>query len=68
MPDVPAVSGRPLKATSRSAFYGISGPKGIPAVMVEILNRAVGEALKDLKLIARLAELGGPEPLPMTPA
>ena len=35
--------------------------------MVEILNKAVNEALKDPKLVARLAETGG-IPKPMTPA
>ena len=48
-------------------FYGISAPKGNPSEIVDILNRAVGEALKDPKLVARLAEVGG-IPKPMTPA
>lgn len=48
-------------------FYGISAPKGTPPEVVEILNRAVGEALKDPKLVARLAETGG-IPKQMTPA
>ena len=48
-------------------FYGISAPKGTPGEVVEILNKAVGEALKDPKLVARLAETGG-IPKPMTPA
>jgi tripartite-type tricarboxylate transporter receptor subunit TctC len=34
---------------------------------VAALNQAVGEALKDPKLVARLAEIGG-IPRPMTPA
>ncbi len=46
-------------------FYGISAPKGTPPEIVEILNKAVGEALNDPKLVARLAELGG-IPKPMT--
>ena len=48
-------------------FYGISVPKGTPPEIIEILNKAVGEALKDPKLVARLAEVGG-IPKPMTPA
>src|SRR5260370_459874 len=48
-------------------FYGISAPKGTPPEIVEILNKAVGDALKDPKLVARLAEIGG-IPKPMTPA
>ncbi|MGY3424081.1 tripartite-type tricarboxylate transporter receptor subunit TctC [Bradyrhizobium sp. F1.13.4] len=35
--------------------------------MIEILNKAVNEALKDPKLVARLTETGG-IPKPMTPA
>ena len=45
----------------------ISAPKGTPSEIVDILNKAVGEALKDPKLVARLAEVGG-IPKPMTPA
>ena len=48
-------------------FYGISAPKGTPPEIIDILNKAVGEALKDPKLVARLADVGG-IPKPMTPA
>ena len=48
-------------------FYGISAPKGTPPEVIETLNKAVGEALKDPKLVAKLAETGG-IPKPMTPA
>ena len=48
-------------------FNGISAPKGTPLEIVELLNKAVGEALKDPELVARLAEVGG-IPKPMTPA
>ena len=48
-------------------FYGISAPKGTAPEIIEILNKAVGEALKDPKVVARLADLGG-LPMPMTPA
>src|SRR5438034_3006107 len=48
-------------------FYGISAPKGTPPEIVDILNKAVGEALKDPKLVARLGDVGG-IPKPMTPA
>ena len=47
-------------------FYGISAPKGTQPEIIEILNKAVGEALKDPKVIARLTDLGG-LPMPMTP-
>jgi tripartite-type tricarboxylate transporter receptor subunit TctC len=40
---------------------------GGPVDIVATLNKAVGEALKDPKLVARLAEVGG-IPKPMAPA
>jgi tripartite-type tricarboxylate transporter receptor subunit TctC len=66
VPDVPAIA-ETVPGFESVGFYGISAPKGTPPEIVEILNKAVGEALKDPKLVARLAELGG-IPKPMTPA
>ena len=48
-------------------FYGMSAPKGTPPEIIDILHRAVNEALKDPKLIARFAAIGG-VPKPMTSA
>jgi tripartite-type tricarboxylate transporter receptor subunit TctC len=50
-----------------SAWFGIGAPKGTPADVIDKLNKAVNEALKDPKLVARLADLGG-APMPGTPA
>src|SRR6201747_115967 len=66
VPDVPAIA-ETVPGFESVGFYGISAPKGTPPEIVETLNKAVGEALKDPKLVARLAELGG-IPKPMTPA
>ena len=66
VPDVPTVA-ETVPGFESVGFYGISAPKGTPPEVVEILNKAVGEALKDPKLAARLAEIGG-IPKPMTPA
>jgi tripartite-type tricarboxylate transporter receptor subunit TctC len=66
VPDVPAIA-ETLPGFESVGFYGISAPKGTPPDVIDILNKAVGEALKDPKLIARLAETGG-IPKPMTPA
>ena len=65
-PDVPAVA-ETVPGFEVVGFYGISAPKGTPPEIVDILNKAVGEALKDPKVVARLAETGG-IPKPMTPA
>ena len=66
VPDVPAIA-ETVPGFESVGFYGISAPKGTPPEIVEILNKAVGEALKDPKLVARLTETGG-IPRAMTPA
>jgi tripartite-type tricarboxylate transporter receptor subunit TctC len=66
VPDIPTIA-ETVPGFESVGFYGISAPKGTPREIVEILNKAVGEALKDPRLVARLAEIGG-IPKPMTPA
>lgn len=66
VPDVPAIA-ETVPGFEAVGFYGISAPKGTPSEVIEILNKAVGDALKDPKVIARLTENGG-IPKPMTPA
>src|SRR3954467_7972482 len=58
VPDIPAIA-ETVPGFESVGFYGISAPKGTPPEIVDILNKAVGEALKDPKLIARLAETRG---------
>jgi tripartite-type tricarboxylate transporter receptor subunit TctC len=50
-----------------SVFYGMSAPKGTPPDIVNIVNKAVNEVLKDPKVVERFANIGG-VPKPMTPA
>jgi tripartite-type tricarboxylate transporter receptor subunit TctC len=66
VPDVPAIA-ETVPGFESVGFYGISAPKGTPPEIVDLLNKAVNEALKDPKLVARLAEIGGIAK-PMTPA
>jgi tripartite-type tricarboxylate transporter receptor subunit TctC len=66
VPDIPAIA-ETVPGFDSVGFYGISAPKGTPPEIVEVLNKAIGEALKDPKLVARFAEIGG-NPKPMTPA
>ena len=66
VPDVPAIA-ETVPGFESVGFYGISAPKGTPPEIVDILNKAIGEALKDPKIAERLAEIGG-IPKPMTPA
>jgi len=66
VPDIPAIA-ETVPGFESVGFYGISAPKGTPPEIVEILNKAVGEALKDPKVVERLTAFGG-IPKPMTPA
>jgi tripartite-type tricarboxylate transporter receptor subunit TctC len=66
LPDVPAIA-ETVPGFESVGFYGISAPKGTPPEIVEILNKAVGEALRDPKVVERLTAIGG-IPKPMTPA
>ena len=65
LPDVPAIA-ETVPGYEATVFYGMSAPKDTPPEIVDTLNKAVGEALKDPKLLARFAELGG-IPKPLTP-
>ncbi len=66
VPDIPAIA-ETVPGYESTVFYGMSAPKGTPPEIVEILNKAVNEVLKDPKLIERFAAIGG-VPKPMTPA
>jgi tripartite-type tricarboxylate transporter receptor subunit TctC len=66
VPDVPAIA-ETVPGFESVGFYGISAPKGTPPEIVDTLNKAVADALKDPKLVERLAAVGG-IPKPMTPA
>src|SRR6185437_9772494 len=65
VPDVPAIA-ETVPGYEAAAFYGMSVPRGTPGEIVDILNKAINESLKDPKLVARLADIGG-VPTPMTP-
>jgi tripartite-type tricarboxylate transporter receptor subunit TctC len=65
-PEIPAIA-ETVPGYEATVFYGMSAPKGTPPEIVDILNKAVNEVLKDPKLIARFATIGG-VPKPMTPA
>jgi tripartite-type tricarboxylate transporter receptor subunit TctC len=66
LPDIPAIA-ETVPGFESVGFYGISAPKGTPQEIVDTLNKAVNEALKDPKLVARLVDNGGLAK-PMTPA
>ncbi len=58
LPDLPVV-GDTVKGYESSAFFGMSAPKGTPQPIIDKLNAAINEALKDPKIKARIADLGG---------
>ncbi len=60
LPDVPTV-GETVTGYEASAFFGMAAPAGTPANIIERLNREVNAAMKDPKVKARLADLGGIE-------
>jgi len=66
VPDVPAIA-ETVPGYAAAVFYGMSVPKGTPPEIIETLNKAINESLKDPKLVARFADIGG-VPTPMTPA
>ncbi len=67
-PDLPAVSEtKGLERYALENWFGLFAPAATPPAVIQKLNAAVTEALKDPELIKRLHELGG-EPAPMAPA
>jgi tripartite-type tricarboxylate transporter receptor subunit TctC len=66
IPDVPTIA-ETVPGYEVSVWYGISGPKGIPAEIVTKLNTAVNAVLAKPELKERFHQLGG-EVMPMSPA
>ena len=66
LPEIPTIA-ETVPGFESVGFYGISAPKGTPPEIVETLNKAIAEALRDPKVVERLSAIGG-IPKPMTPA
>jgi tripartite-type tricarboxylate transporter receptor subunit TctC len=58
LPDVPVV-GDFLPGFEASTWYGVGAPRNTPAEIIEKLNKEINSALADLKIKAKLADLGG---------
>jgi tripartite-type tricarboxylate transporter receptor subunit TctC len=65
-PDLPPI-GDVLPGYEASITEGLSAPKGLPADVIDILNKEVTTAVADPQIKARLAALGT-VPAPMTAA
>lgn len=57
-PDVPTVAEAGLPGYEAVAWFGISGPAGLPAEVTARLNEAINRSLADPAIEARLLELG----------
>jgi tripartite-type tricarboxylate transporter receptor subunit TctC len=66
LPDVPTVS-EFVPGYEASGWYGIGGPKNMPAEILDKLNKEINAGLADPKMKTRLANIGGVS-MPMTPA
>jgi tripartite-type tricarboxylate transporter receptor subunit TctC len=64
-PDLPTI-GDSLPGYEASITEGLSAPKGVPAAVVNILNKEVTTAIADPQIKAKLAALGT-VPAPMAP-
>ncbi|HZP75449.1 MAG TPA: tripartite tricarboxylate transporter substrate-binding protein [Pseudolabrys sp.] len=58
LPEVPTTAEAGMPAFNVMVWFGLSGPKGLPAPIVEKLNKALGAALDDPAVVKRFAELG----------
>jgi tripartite-type tricarboxylate transporter receptor subunit TctC len=66
LPNVPTIA-ETLPGFEASAWFGLAVPKGTPDAIVSRINREVNDALKDPKMLQRLADLGG-TPIAGSPA
>lgn len=58
LPELPTV-GEIVPGVEASQWYGIVGPRGTPAEIVNTLNKAINAGLVDSRLKTRFSELGG---------
>jgi len=66
LPDIPSVSDF-VPGYEASQWHGIGVPKNTPSEIIDKLNKEINASLVDLKMKARLADLGG-TPLVGSPA
>jgi tripartite-type tricarboxylate transporter receptor subunit TctC len=66
LPDVPTMREAGVDLVS-SAWFGVSGPRGLPAPIVATLAAAIGEALREPRTVTRFQDLLGAPPPESTP-
>jgi tripartite-type tricarboxylate transporter receptor subunit TctC len=57
-PDIPSAAEAGMPGLEHASWYGVWGPKALPADIVGWLNKAFNESTQDLAASGRLAELG----------
>jgi tripartite-type tricarboxylate transporter receptor subunit TctC len=60
LPDLPTVAEAGLKGYDVTGWNGLFAPKGTPGPVIEMLNRALNQALKDTKVVEQFQSLGVP--------
>jgi tripartite-type tricarboxylate transporter receptor subunit TctC len=58
VPDVPTFAEAGLGGVTASTYWGVLAPKGTPKDIVEKVNAAFAQAMKDPAIAARIGELG----------
>ena len=66
LPDVPTVAESGFPGFEAASWFGVFAPKGTPDAIVNELNRATNEFLKDPKVEARLVQEGA-DPVLISP-
>lgn len=66
LPEVPTTSEAGMPALLSSAWFALVAPKGTPRSIVDKLNQAVVQAMKDPEIVSKLNAIGA-EPAPMAP-
>lgn len=57
-PDIPTAAESGVPGLNVVSWYGMWGPKGIPNDIVQLLNEATANAMRDLEAAGKLATLG----------
>jgi tripartite-type tricarboxylate transporter receptor subunit TctC len=65
-PNIPTAAESGLPGLDHSSWYGVWGPKNMPAELVSSMNAAINEAVKSLANAGQLAKIGV-EPVTETP-
>ena len=58
LPDVPTFKELGLEPVNRMAYYGITGPKGLPKEVIEKISSATKKALEDPSVRKRIEDTG----------